>query len=1138
MRPEAEMSVRALEQREQELQRRERELEAREAARRESEGALAAQAARVRALCENATTGLVMMDARQHCTYLNPAAERIFGLTLAEVQGRPLHDLVHHTRPDGRPYPMEECPIDRALPTRMQERGEDVFVRPDGTFYPVSFTASPILEGGVPTGTVIEVRDLTDERRAEAARRETEERYRLAVRATKDAIWDWDLRTDALGWNEGVEELFGHRLADIPEAIQWWYAHVHPEDRERVVHGIHEAIDSGQTGWQAEYRFARADGTWAQVTDRGYISHDGAGRPVRMVGSMQDITRARAVQEAQRFLAEASELLAASADYEQTLKTLTRLAVPVLGDWCAIDLVEADGRVRRVEVAHPDPAKEALGRELHERYPPPPDAPTGVPLVLRTGLSERVEHIPEGFLEQNARDPEALRLVLALGLRSYVIAPLKTRERVLGAITLVSSESGRRFSAEDQLLAEELGRRAALALENARLQDALKLQAHVLERMTEGVSLSDEAGVIVYTNPAEDRMFGYAPGELVGKHVSVQNTDPPEESRRRVEEVIRHLQARGAWEGEFSNVRKDGTPFTTRARITALERNGRHYWACVQEDVTEKKRAEAALRESEERFRVFFSLAAVGMAQANPSDGRLLAVNGKLCELLGYSAEELTSMRFPDFTHPEDRARDFASFQRLVAGELPAYHSEKRYVRKDGQVRWVQATASLVRDAAGRAVRSVAVVQDITERREAEEALRQSEARARAAAAQAEAERRLLDAVLEAAPAGIAVCDANGRIVRTNPANERLWGVTPKTDTVDEYGGWKGWWADGSARHGRRVLAQEWGLARALRGEPVPGDVVTIEPFGAPGVRRTMMNSGAAVRDATGQVVGAVVAQTDITELKRAEEEVRRLNEELEARVQARTEELLEANRELESFSYSVSHDLRAPLRHITGFAELLERRLGAAADEKARGYLRTISDSAQKGGQLVDDLLAFSRLGRAELKRAPVPLGALVEELRRELAPEQEGRAVHWRVGPLPVVLADASLLRSALKNLLQNALKYSRPRAEAIVEVGAREVEAGEAGTGGPAGGEVELFVRDNGVGFEMQYVDKLFGVFQRLHTEAQFEGSGIGLANVRRIVLKHGGRVWAEGAPDAGATFHLTLPRAPGAALVGRF
>ncbi|WP_224247837.1 ATP-binding protein [Hyalangium gracile] len=272
------------------------------------------------------------------------------------------------------------------------------------------------------------------------------------------------------------------------------------------------------------------------------------------------------------------------------------------------------------------------------------------------------------------------------------------------------------------------------------------------------------------------------------------------------------------------------------------------------------------------------------------------------------------------------------------------------------------------------------------------------------------------------------------------------------------------------------------------------------------------------IRGPDGRVSGIFVQGHDMTEQNRAEAEVRRLNQLLERRVQERTAELVEANKELESFSYTVSHDLRAPLRHITGFAQLLEKRVGPQLDATARRYVTTISEAARQGGKMVDDLLAFSRMGRAELNKSPVVLRELVAEVQRELAPDAEGRKVEWRVSSLPEVQADQSLLRLAVKNLISNALKYTRPKPEAIIEVGGRE-ESGEA----------HVWVKDNGVGFDMRYADKLFGVFQRLHTAEQFEGTGIGLANVRRIISRHGGRVWAEGRPEEGATFHFTLPAA---------
>jgi K+-sensing histidine kinase KdpD len=255
--------------------------------------------------------------------------------------------------------------------------------------------------------------------------------------------------------------------------------------------------------------------------------------------------------------------------------------------------------------------------------------------------------------------------------------------------------------------------------------------------------------------------------------------------------------------------------------------------------------------------------------------------------------------------------------------------------------------------------------------------------------------------------------------------------------------------------------------------------------------------------------------QLEVDQRRRREEEVQKLNLELARRAT----ELEAANKDLESFAYSVSHDLRAPLRHIVGYAELLQKQASALLDDKSRHYMKTILDSSKRMGDLIDDLLAFSRIGRAEAKNTAVDLEQLAKEVVAEVGQETNGRDIAWKIGALPVCYGDRSMLKLVLVNLVSNAVKFTRMRTRAEIEIGCVDGKKNE----------IEMFVRDNGAGFDMQYANKLFGVFQRLHPTEEFEGTGIGLATVQRIIHRHGGAIRADGAVDQGATFYVSLPRA---------
>lgn len=397
------------------------------------------------------------------------------------------------------------------------------------------------------------------------------------------------------------------------------------------------------------------------------------------------------------------------------------------------------------------------------------------------------------------------------------------------------------------------------------------------------------------------------------------------------------------------------------------------------------------------------------------------------------------------------------------------------------------------------AERTLSLELEITHRQAVEEALRESEAQLRA--------------VLENTTEGVVVSDLEGRTIYWNRAALRMHGYA----SMDECRHLLPEFADTFelSTPDRAVLPlDQWPLSRVLRGEQLANWEVRVRRTDTD-LQLVVVYGGAVIRDAERQPLLALVTIGDITERKRAEDEVRALNEELEERVAIRTAELEAANRELEAFSYSVSHDLRAPLRSMEGFSANLLKLYEDQLDERGRDYLRRVRAAAQKMGVLIDDILNLSRAGRVEMHPRRVDLSAMAREITDELLGSDPNRKVEFRIEEGLSALGDEHLLRIVMHNLLSNAWKFTSKQPRALIEFGG----AHEQGRG-------VYYVRDNGVGFDPAYADKLFSPFQRLHTEDEFPGTGIGLALVQRVVRRHGGRVWAEAAVGEGASFFFTL------------
>ena len=630
-------------------------------------------------------------------------------------------------------------------------------------------------------------------------------------------------------------------------------------------------------------------------------------------------------------------------------------------------------------------------------------------------------------------------------------------------------------------------RRKEVLLKAGALQNAIFNSANFSSIAT------DERGVIQLFNVGAERMLGYAAAEVLNKITPADISDPQEVIARAKAlsaelstpitpgfEALVFKASRGIEDiYELTYVRKDGSRFPAIVSVTALRdaQNTIIGYLLIGTDNTARKRAEEALLKAGEERNRFFALSRDMLCTAG-FDGYFKDLNPAWEKTLGYTKAELLAKPYIEFIHPDDRAATLAEAEK-VSGSSVVITFENRYRCKDGSYRWFLWSATPVLE--DQLV--YAAARDVTERKRAEEALREGEERFRT----------LANNISQLAW----MADEQGSIFWYN----QRWFDYSGT-TLEDMEGW-GWQKVHHPDHVQRVVDK---IRHCFQTGEVWEDTFPLR--GRDGNYRWFLSRAVPIHNEQGKVFRWFGTNTDVTEQREAEEELKKNREQLEA-----------ANKELEAFSYSVSHDLRAPLRHIDGFATLLQKH-AAALDEKGRRHLATISESAKQMGALIDDLLAFSHVGRSEMHRTAVNLEQLVKEAISGFRPDTEVRKIAWTIGTLPEVHGDPSMLRQVLVNLIGNAVKYTGMREEARIEIGSRNGVDDQHD-------ETVFFVRDNGAGFDMQYVNKLFGVFQRLHSAGEFEGTGIGLANVRRIIQRHGGRTWAEGKVAEGATFYFSLP-----------
>ena len=935
------------------------------------------------------------------------------------------------------------------------------------------------------TGFVV---DRSDRERRQ--RDETIARLASIVTSSNDAIIGKTLNGIVTSWNPGAEVIYGYSAAEI---IGQSISITVPPDRREELATIMERIRQGDRISHYETIRVRKDGKVINVSLSVSPVKDQAGQAVGASTVARDVTeRKRAEDELRKASLYTRSLIEASLD---PLVTISK-----------------DGKImdvnRATELATGIDRQKLIGSDFSDYFSDPEKARQGYQRV---------------FAEETVRD--------------YPLAIRHTSGRVIDVLynaSVFKDEAG------------EVGGAFAAArdvTERNRVEEELRLSRERLALAQKaghsGTFEWDIQNNVNRWSPEIEELYGIAPGEFAGTYQDWEPLLLPEDLPSASADIQEALKT-----GEFASEwrirrRNDGEIrwLTARAKVTFDETGKPVSMIGLNMDITERRQAEEQLRKASLYTRSLIE-ASLDPLVTISRDGKITDVNEATENATGVSRRRLIGSDFSNyFTEPDNARR---GYERVFAeGAVRDYPLAIRHT--SGGVMAVLYNASVFKNAAGQIEGVFAAARDVTQRRLAEEALRESErqvslrnriAQICLSIADDEMYSEVLKVVLEVTQSKYGVFgyidDLGGLVVPT--MTRTVWQqcqVPEKTFVFP-----REQWGDSiwpTAIRRKQVLHSNQasdrtpaGHVRITRNISLP----ILHRGEAIGLLQVANKDGdytakdIELMDTIANYLAPVLnarLERDRQEKSRqqAEEQVRRLNDELEQRVIQRTVQLEAANKELEAFTYSVSHDLRAPLRHISGFSKILTEEYGSTLAPEAQRHLQRIQEGTRRMGLLVDDLLNLGRVGRHELRLQVTGLNSVANEVIAELKTECEGRQVEWKIDSLPYVECDPALMKQVFQNLLSNAVKFTQPRSPAIIEVGRLDQE-----------GRAVVFVRDNGVGFNMKYADKLFGVFQRLHRPEDFEGTGVGLATVQRIIQKHGGHIWAEAEVDKGATFYFTL------------